>query len=290
MICFHLFLLFLLFNSCSTMTSRDGNQDGGGGDGGVVVIKEYKIHPGEVVKIRIPLPDEPDEHSERGLYCDGKKIIAHKEGDHGIAYVAESYFSKRDQFDCIYGHNLVAKLFVEKKEYPREILNVAKEKVTLSPKDLKRAIREKKLLKKIYKNPLEHSLFEESFQRPLESKITSIYGTKRIFNNRRETQHLGTDFRAPIGIPVPVANSGKVVLVRNLFFTGKTVIVDHGMNIFTIYAHLSKLKTREGEHIAKNSIIGLAGNTGRVTGPHLHWGVKVQGHFVDGLSLIQTSQ
>ena len=247
-------------------------------------------------KIQLPLPAN---EKESVLYCAGKKIITHREDDHVVAILAESYFSKAKKYDCYYSsskkikkkrRNIVVKVRVRKKKYPREILKVNKKMVVLSPKNLKRAIKEKKILEKVYSRSVREPMFDEGFKKPLRTKVTSIYGTKRIFNNKRRTQHLGIDFRAKIGRAVPVSNDGKVVLARNLFFTGNTVIVDHGLGVFTMYGHLSKLKTKEGSQITRGSLVGLAGNTGRVTGPHLHWGVKVHGNWVDGLSLIKETR
>ena len=101
---------------------------------------------------------------------------------------------------------------------------------------------------------------------------------------------MGTDFRAAVGELVRTANTGKVVLAKNLFYTGNTVIVDHGVGLFTLYGHLSHITVQKGDEVGQLEIVGLAGQTGRVTGPHLHWGVKSQGHWVDGFSLVDVSK
>ncbi|MCY4523377.1 MAG: M23 family metallopeptidase [Halobacteriovoraceae bacterium] len=284
---FNVLLLSFTFFSCS-LAPR--------GIVGKVPAVDISIHPGEVRKVDLPLPAKK---KESVLYCDGKKIITHDMKDHIMGIIAESYFSRKKSYDCFYGsgkkfvkkkRNMVARVKVIRKKYPSEILKVAKKMVVLSPKDLKRAIKEKKLLEKVYAGATREPLFNDGFVKPLKSKITSIYGTRRIYNNKKKSHHLGIDFRAKIGRPVPVANDGKVVLARNLFFTGYTVIVDHGLGVFTMYGHLSKLKTREGKYVKRKELIGLAGNTGRVTGPHLHWGVKVHGSWINGFSLIRETR
>ena len=111
-----------------------------------------------------------------------------------------------------------------------------------------------------------------------------------MFNNKKRSQHLGNDFRAAIGVPIPVSNRGRVVYVGNLFFSGNVVVVDHGLDIFTLYGHLSKIKTTKGSIVYIGDIIGLAGMSGRVSGPHLHWGVKINGNSVDGFSLSRESE
>jgi len=101
---------------------------------------------------------------------------------------------------------------------------------------------------------------------------------------------LGTDYRAKVGTEIRAANDGHIVVSRDLFYTGGTVTIDHGLNIFTVYGHLSKMLVKEGDYVKKGDIIALSGKSGRVTGPHLHWGVKVDGDFIDGDSLIEASQ
>ena len=109
-------------------------------------------------------------------------------------------------------------------------------------------------------------------------------------NNKKRSQHLGNDFRAKIGVKIPVSNRGKVVYVGDLFYTGGVVIVDHGLNIFSLYAHLSKTLVTTGTIVNRGDIVGLSGATGRVSGPHLHWGIKINGHNADGFSLVEESK
>ena len=125
---------------------------------------------------------------------------------------------------------------------------------------------------------------------PLNSVITSIYGIKRTYNKQHKGQHLGTDFRAPIGEKIPASNRGKIVFSGDLFYTGWTVIIDHGLDIFTVYGHLSKTLVEAGQIVQKGDLIGLAGNTGRSSGPHLHWGVKIQGQYIDGIDLSEQTK
>jgi murein DD-endopeptidase MepM/ murein hydrolase activator NlpD len=93
-----------------------------------------------------------------------------------------------------------------------------------------------------------------------------------------------------VGVPIPVSNRGKVSLAKDLFYTGFTVIVDHGLDIFSVYAHLSEVSVSENQIVEQGAIIGKSGNTGRTSGPHLHWGIKIHGHWVDGFSLIKESK
>lgn len=247
---------------------------------------EYKIMPGDVVRVEVKI-SEIDINAR--LICNEKEIPFFVEKGKIVAYVSESYFSDMGKFKCIYGRPL-ANFDVVEKKFPKERLYVDKKRVVLSKKDQERVIREQKMLNKIYAMSPSTPIFVEGFKIPLKSKVTSIYGIKRIFNNSKKTQHLGTDYRARIGVKVKSTNSGKVVFAGNLFYTGKTVILDHGMGIFTVYGHLSKLLVSVKEFVGKNTVIARSGNTGRSTGPHLHWGVKVNGNWVNGNSLVEQTE
>jgi murein DD-endopeptidase MepM/ murein hydrolase activator NlpD len=122
---------------------------------------------------------------------------------------------------------------------------------------------------------------------PMKSTITSLYGNKRLFNGQLKSYHNGIDFRASIGTPVFAANAGDIRLAENLFYSGNAVIVDHGTGIFTIYAHLSRIDVSSGQKIQKGQQLGLTGATGRVNGPHLHWGVKVYDVAVNPLQFTE---
>jgi murein DD-endopeptidase MepM/ murein hydrolase activator NlpD len=121
----------------------------------------------------------------------------------------------------------------------------------------------------------------------MSSEITSPFGNRRLFNKQLKSYHNGVDFRAPVGTPVFAANSGVVKIAENLFYSGNVVIVDHGNLIFTIYAHLSKIEVTADQQIEKGQQLGLTGATGRVSGPHLHWGVKVNGTAVNPIQFMR---
>jgi murein DD-endopeptidase MepM/ murein hydrolase activator NlpD len=127
---------------------------------------------------------------------------------------------------------------------------------------------------------------EGPFIIPCDGEAYDNFGERRIFNNEPRSPHSGVDISSPQGAPVRASNSGRVVLAKNLYYAGNTVIIDHGLGVFTSYLHFSKILAKKGEMVRKGDIIGEIGATGRVTGPHLHWGVKVSGSRVDPLSLL----
>jgi murein DD-endopeptidase MepM/ murein hydrolase activator NlpD len=121
---------------------------------------------------------------------------------------------------------------------------------------------------------------------PIPGGVGSNFGKKRVFNGESRNPHNGADLRATTGTPIRSTNRGRVVLAKDLFFTGNTVIVDHGLGIYTLYAHLSRIQVEKDSIVDRGQVVGLAGATGRVTGPHLHWGARVQTARVDPFSLV----
>jgi len=123
------------------------------------------------------------------------------------------------------------------------------------------------------------------FVTPVEAPPTDSFGMTHIFNEELTSEHRGTDFPIKEGSPVSASNSGTVVLARELFYEGNCVVLDHGQHFFTIYMHLSKIQVREGRKVRKKERLGLSGATGRVTGPHVHMGVRWEGSYVDPTKL-----
>jgi murein DD-endopeptidase MepM/ murein hydrolase activator NlpD len=124
------------------------------------------------------------------------------------------------------------------------------------------------------------------FVTPVKAKPTESFGMTRVFNEELTSTHRGTDFPVNEGAPVVVSNSGTVVLAKELFYEGNCVIVDHGQRLFTIYMHLSKIEVKARDKLGKSERLGLSGQTGRVTGPHLHMGVRWNGAYLDPTKLL----
>jgi murein DD-endopeptidase MepM/ murein hydrolase activator NlpD len=172
-------------------------------------------------------------------------------------------------------------------KYGEEILRVDPRHVRPGRKDLDRIRREQAELKRIYTSSGESPLWRGDFQLPVAGELSGAFGTRRIFNGELQSHHTGVDFRAQTGDPVRTTNSGVVRLAKELFYSGNAVVIDHGAGVFTSYSHLSLIEVASGEKVEKGQIVGLAGATGRATGPHLHWGVKVNSVSVDPLVFIR---
>ena len=179
---------------------------------------------------------------------------------------------------------LASTIKIESKEFKTIQLTLPEGKVTLSPEDQKRAADEAELLKNIW--PLNNDKeWNGSFSKPLSTGTSTEFGVKRIMNKKKTSIHRGMDFRGNEGVPVKSLNAGTVVLNKNLFYGGNTLIIDHGMGLYSVYMHLSKFKAEKGNKVAKGQTIGLVGMSGRATGPHLHLSVKINGISVNPESL-----
>jgi murein DD-endopeptidase MepM/ murein hydrolase activator NlpD len=183
-----------------------------------------------------------------------------------------------------------ATIKVVAKKYPTTELKVEEKYVQLSPANLARATRESKETEAIYAKVTNETFWEQAFTIPIAGQSGTNFGHRRVFNGEPRAPHAGADLRAATGTPIHATNTGRVVLAKSLFFTGNTVILDHGLGIYSLYAHLSRIDVKRGEIVMNGQVLGLAGATGRVTGPHLHWGMRVQGARVDPYSLVGIGQ
>ncbi|KAA6463323.1 M23 family metallopeptidase [Acidobacteria bacterium AB60] len=171
--------------------------------------------------------------------------------------------------------------------YRTGTLSVAPKFVQPEPEALKQIEEESKLKAKVFAESAGEPLWGGNFRAPVASQATDSFGTRRMFNKKLASIHKGADFRAPMGTPVHAANSGTVVLARPLYYEGNCVVIDHGMGLFTLSMHFSRIDVHEGQHVKKGEVLGLSGATGRVTGPHLHWAVRWEGAYLDPLKLLR---
>jgi murein DD-endopeptidase MepM/ murein hydrolase activator NlpD len=175
---------------------------------------------------------------------------------------------------------------VQAKEFPSEELKVAPKYVTPPPEVAERLDKERAKLKALYARRTSLDPLDAPFARPVPGDATSVFGTRRLYNGKPRSPHPGLDLRAGEGTPVHAPGPGQVVLAQNLYYSGNTVILDHGGGLFTIYAHLSFIQVTEGSAVEPGQVIGLSGATGRVTGPHLHWGAKIGNSPFDPMALL----
>ena len=149
-----------------------------------------------------------------------------------------------------------------------------------------RIIREAAELAQLWRASSAERLWNGPFVPPVPSTVASHFGARSIFNGQARSPHSGADFPSPTGAPIAAPNAGRVVLARDLYFSGNTVILDHGLGLFSLLAHLSVIGVHQGDTVVTGQEIGKVGATGRVTGPHLHWAVRVGGARVDPLAVL----
>lgn len=181
---------------------------------------------------------------------------------------------------------LTGSLDVVEPGWPRRELKVAKKFTSPSRAEQLRSARDTKAFSEAFDVDLEPWLFSEDFQWPRPAEITAPFGDLRLMNGKKKSQHFGMDLDGNTGDPITAANAGEVVMVRDCFASGNTVLVHHGGRLFTAYFHLSKFEVKEGDRVKPGQLLGRVGKTGRVTGPHLHFGVKLDGRWVDPASVL----
>jgi len=257
-----------------------------------MILLQYRdLVPGEVIKVLIE--KKPFIQSAQIKFLDEKYEFAEKEEfficliglDLGIetgVYPLYVYVYKQD------GHFEIKKkeINIHSKHFPVKKLWVKEEFVTPPRSVLERIRRESQLTKAIYGIYSPEWDVDGNFIIPVQGEMFPNFGERRLFNNKPRSQHSGIDIASPQGMPVKASNSGQVVLASHLYFSGKTVMLDHGLGVLSIYCHFSEITVETGQEVEKGEIIGKIGSTGRVTGPHLHWSIKIRGSRVDPNSLL----
>jgi murein DD-endopeptidase MepM/ murein hydrolase activator NlpD len=182
-----------------------------------------------------------------------------------------------------------ANIEVREEKFGVQRLTLPQNMVTLDADTLKRVRKEAAKFRKLWSIHTPRRYWHGNFVRPLPGKLSTPFGLRRILNGEPRSPHSGVDLRATLGEPVKAANHGRIVLVGNFFFHGKAVVIDHGWGLYTMYFHLSEVDVAEGDLVGKSYVIGLAGSTGRATGPHLHWGVRLGGARIDPFALMRVT-
>jgi murein DD-endopeptidase MepM/ murein hydrolase activator NlpD len=171
-------------------------------------------------------------------------------------------------------------------EFGKRVLKVDDAFVNPPQPAIARITREAAELEQLWTQSEPRRLWSDGFLRPVPGRVNGAFGSRSIFNGVARQPHGGADFLSPAGTPIHAPNSGRVALARDLYFTGNTVVVDHGLGVFSLLAHLSVVDVHQGEFVTRGQTIGQVGATGRVTGPHLHWAIRMNGARVDPLAVL----
>ncbi|MCA9500026.1 MAG: M23 family metallopeptidase [Nitrospira sp.] len=176
-------------------------------------------------------------------------------------------------------------VLIIKEDYTVQRLTLPKNTVDLDAKTLKRVQQEKKELTEAFHHIGAHPLWDGPFLEPVNGRVTGVFGSRRVINGQPRNPHSGEDIAAPKGTPVQAINKGIVVKTVDHFFSGKGVVLDHGVGLFSMYFHLSEIDVTTGQTIQKGEALGKVGATGRATGPHLHWGIHLNGSRINPYAL-----
>lgn len=250
-----------------------------------VVLTPKEVHPGDIIFVKITLdtashPVAEFRDLEVPFYPMGKGDL--------IALLPVDVSTPPGDYQVTINDregSEVLSVSVSAYEFPTKKLTVSEEKVTLSSEDEKRVEEEYQLQQKLWERSSEKS-WDGVFIMPTETPISEVFGVKRIFNEKRTSIHRGIDLKGRSGAPVRAVNTGRVVLRRDLFYGGNTLVLDHGMGLMSVYMHLSAFNVPDNTIVKKGDIIGFVGMSGRATGPHLHMSIKLQGISVNPLALI----
>ena len=177
-------------------------------------------------------------------------------------------------------------LAVEPKQFATRRLRVEPRYVDPPPEVVERILRERDQLAALFPVSTAVRYWRDGFLRPVPGRANSAFGRRSVFNGQPRSPHSGADFRAGSGTPIEAPNDGVVVLADDLYFSGNVVIIDHGWGLYSYFAHLSEIDVAEGDRVRRGMVVGKVGATGRVTGPHLHWTVRLNDARVDPLSLL----
>ena len=175
------------------------------------------------------------------------------------------------------------------RKYPEEHLKVSPKMVFPPKGDQARIKKEAALAARAKRTMTVKRLWTSPPRLPIRSVVTSHYGFRRVYNGTPRSPHAGTDFRAAVGTPIAAPFAGTVILTGNHYYSGKSVYVDSGNGVLSLFFHLNEIKVKTGQRVSKGEIVGKSGATGRITGPHLHYGLCLAGQYVDPLPLFETS-
>ena len=253
--------------------------------------KVLKTKQGDIIYLTLNVEGEPA--SVQGRFHD-RLVPFFKTGRAGEfgALVGIDMADAPDQADLraeiTYSDGVRKRVFrvaVAAEHFREQRMTLPKEQVEPDAAALKRIALEKEKVQTVLAALTPERLWAHAFIVPVEGTASGAFGSKRILNGQPRNQHNGEDIAAPLGTPVKATNDGIVKMVDDHFFSGKGVILDHGLGLFTMYFHLDTIAVKEGGRVKRGDVIGTVGQSGRATGPHLHWGAWLNGSRVNPFAL-----
>jgi murein DD-endopeptidase MepM/ murein hydrolase activator NlpD len=246
--------------------------------------------PGGIAVIRLP-----DDVNTDTLRYSGRQVLVTQQDGADYAVIGLSLGTKPGRYHLqgrtTRGKALSLAFTVESKQYEEQRITIKdKRKVNPEKRDLERIGREKKKIDAALEHWSDRDRVVVDLQLPVEGVTSSPFGLRRFFNDQPRNPHSGLDIAAAEGTPIRAPAPGTVIETGDFFFNGNTVLIDHGQGLVTMYCHMSAIDVQPGTTVATGDIIGKVGMTGRVTGPHLHWGVSLNDARIDPALLLPTEQ
>ena len=237
--------------------------------------------PGGIARVRLGTAEAPPT-----AYLDGQRLMVRREGGEwtaiaGVALSAKVGAKLKVEVDFGGGRREVRRVAVVDKKYATQHLSVPADQAVLPPEQVERYQREREHLVKVlstFTEPVPEGL---DMLQPVDGRRSGTFGLRRVINGMPRSPHGGMDIAAPMGTPIAAPRAGRVIDAGEYLFLGRTVVLDHGAGLLTLYAHLSAIDVAAGDTIAAGATIGKVGNTGRATGPHLHFSVYLNSVSVD---------
>lgn len=247
----------------------------------IAAVPQSNPVPGGLVTINVGTADKP---APEVLY-NNRRVMVLKNHQHWQAIVGIALATRpgRQQIKVINGgkHHLIS-FTVKDKQYKSQYLTLKnKRQVNPNAEDLKRISAERKLIVNALTTFTDIDDIQTSFIMPVNGPLSSPFGLRRFFNKQPRKPHSGLDIAVPEGTPIKAPANGTVIRTGNFFFNGNTVFIDHGQGLVTMYCHMHAIRVKAGDVIKQGQTIGTVGRTGRVTGPHLHWGVSLNNARID---------
>ncbi len=296
-------LLITLLSACSYIkpdkddSALEASMDMGEMSESIQQPPEVKLphrffYPGEYFVIQLSNIEAEDKVYISTPLADKTPAIFEYEGKR-ICIVGISYRASKGDYPCRIqivqsngrSYEINEMIYILNKDFEKQHLKVTEEQRT--QRTVEKLKEDRVYIRNAKKYPAENKLWDGKFIQPNSGRLSTGFGVIRYINDQESGRHAGIDIAAPTGTPVKAANGGIVKYTGMLNVTGNTIIIDHGLNIFSEYAHLEKIHVKEGQAIKKGDVIGEVGSTGFSTGPHLHWTLSIGPTYIDPYLLIE---
>jgi len=285
-------ILFALFAALGVLMTRPDASAQATAPSLTVTAKARSVRPGELVLLTVTAPKSLSDVRARAFDRDLPTYPVNARTWRVLVGIDLETAPRKYSVDIVASDptattlHATHSLVVVARQFPTRRLTVDPAFVNPPPEALERIARESAELNELWSRPTMTRLWMGTFVRPVPDEANSAFGTRSILNGEARSPHSGADFNSATGTPIKAPNAARVVLAGDRYYTGNTVMIDHGLTLFSLFAHLSEIDVKVGDTVVAGDVIGKVGATGRVTGPHLHWSVRLGSARIDPLSLL----